>query len=166
MSGGLRSVPLLGAHWTLGVGAYPHSDREFCPHDFRLRIETAARAGFTGFGFYGPDLARILETYTFTEMKAILDDNGIEHIEIEWLLDWYRTDERRVASDAMRTFLLDAAERLNARHLKIADLGNDCAGLPELTEHFAQLCSDAARHGTLGVVRDAAADVHATAGSR
>ena len=59
------------------------------------------------------------------------------------------TDERRAASDAMRTFLLDAAERLNARHLKIADLGNDCAGLSELTDHFAVLCGEAARRGTL-----------------
>jgi sugar phosphate isomerase/epimerase len=145
----VRAVSLLGSHWTLGVGAYPHSDREFCPHDFRVRVETAARAGFTGLGLYGPDLARVLETYDYAAIKQILADNGIVHLELEWLLDWYRTDQRRVASDAMRAFLLDAAERLEARHLKIADLGNDSVDLPQLTDEFARLCEEAARRGTL-----------------
>jgi sugar phosphate isomerase/epimerase len=142
------SADLLGSFWTLAVGAYPWTGPEYCPHDFRLRVETAARAGFTGLGFWGRDLEQVLKTYSFKDMKRILDDNGIVDIEVEWLLDWFRTDERRVASDQTRTLLLNAAEALRARHIKVADLGNDSVTLPEMTEHFAVLCAEAAARGT------------------
>ena len=144
----MSAVALLGSYWTLAVGAYPWTGPEHCPHDFRLRVETAARAGFTGLGFWGRDLQHVRKSYSFADMKRILDDNGIVDIEVEWLLDWYYTDERRAASDQMRKFLLDAAQALGARHIKVADLGNDSIALPELTEHFAALCADAAARGT------------------
>ena len=68
---------MLGSFWTLAVGAYPWTGPEYCPHDLRLRVETAARAGFTGLGFWGRDLEQILKTYSFKEMKRILDDNAV-----------------------------------------------------------------------------------------
>jgi sugar phosphate isomerase/epimerase len=144
----MAKVSMLGSYWTLAVGAYPWTGPEHCPHDFRVRVETAARAGFTGFGIYGNDLKNVLKTYSLADVKRILDDNGMVDIEVEWLLDWYYTDQRREASDKMRALLLDAAEALGARHLKIADLGNTTVDLPELTEHFALLCSQAAARGT------------------
>src|SRR6202022_2356553 len=48
----------------------------------------------------------------------------------------------------IRTLLLDAAEGLRARHIKIADLGNDCADVPRMTEEFGPLCRQAAERGT------------------
>jgi sugar phosphate isomerase/epimerase len=81
-------------------------------------------------------------------MKHILDANGIVNLEVEWLLDWFCTDARRTASDEIRVLLLDAAEVLHARHIKIADLGNDCADVPQMTEAFAPLCRQAAERGT------------------
>ena len=71
-----------------------------CFHDFRLRVETAAKAGFTAMGFWHADISEIRKKYSFREMKQILDDNGITHIEVEWLLDWFCTGERRAVSDA------------------------------------------------------------------
>jgi sugar phosphate isomerase/epimerase len=138
---------LLGSYWTLAVGAVPWKGPEFCPHDFRLRVETA-RAGFSGFGILGQDLVEITKTYSLPVMKRILDDNGIRDIEVEWLLGWYFKDQRRAESDRMRALLLDAAEALEARHLKVADLGNDGVELAGLTEEFARLCAEAAQHGT------------------
>jgi len=81
-------------------------------------------------------------------MKHILDANGIINIEVEWLLDWFCTGARKAASDAIRTLLLDAAEVLRARHIKVADLGNDCADVAQMTEAFAPLCRQAAERGT------------------
>jgi sugar phosphate isomerase/epimerase len=81
-------------------------------------------------------------------MKHILDANGIVNVEVEWLLDWYCTDARKAASDEIRALLLDAAEVLRARHIKIADLGNDCADVPQMSEAFAALCRQAAERGT------------------
>jgi sugar phosphate isomerase/epimerase len=37
---------------------------------------------------------------------------------------------------------------LRARHIKIADLGNDCADVAQMTEAFAPLCRQAAERGT------------------
>jgi sugar phosphate isomerase/epimerase len=140
-------VQILGSYWTLAVGAGP-SGIQYCPHDFRTRVETAARAGFTAMGFWHADIVEVRKKHSFKEMKQILAANGIVTIEVEWLLDWFCTDTRRKASDDTRKLLLDAAEALSARHIKIGDLGNDCADVPKMTEEFAVLCREAAERGT------------------
>jgi sugar phosphate isomerase/epimerase len=141
-----RPVAILGSYWTLGVGADPLGDQR-CLHDFRKRVEIAARAGFNGMGFWHADILETRLSYSFQEMKRILNDHGIVHIEVEWLLDWFCDGARREASDQIRTLLLDAAETLGARHIKIGDLGNDCAEIPRMTEEFAVLCRQAAERG-------------------
>jgi len=138
---------VLGSYWTLAVGADPTGDK-LCLHDFRVRVETAAKAGFTAMGFWHTDLRENQRKMGFREMKRILDGNGIGEIEVEWLLDWFCTDSRRAASDETRELLLDAAEELGAKHIKIGDLGNDCADVPKMTEEFAVLCRQAAERGT------------------
>jgi sugar phosphate isomerase/epimerase len=138
---------ILGSYWTLAVGADPQGEQR-CFHDFRVRVEAAARAGFTAMGFWHADLQENRAKLGFPEMKRILDTNGITQIEVEWLLDWFCTDQRRAASDVTRRLLLDAAEELGARHIKIGDLGNDCADIPRMTEEFAVLCRQAAERGT------------------
>jgi sugar phosphate isomerase/epimerase len=142
-----KPVDIIGSFWTLAVGADPLGDQS-CLHDFRTRVEVAAKAGFSGMGFWHADILEIRKKYSFQDMKHILDANGMVHIEVEWLLDWFCTDARKVASDATRTLLLDAAEVLRARHIKVGDLGNDCADVPQLTEAFAPLCRQAAERGT------------------
>ncbi len=143
-----KPIDILGSYWALGVGADPLGDQR-CLHDFRKRVETAAKAGFKGMGLWHADLEHLRRTYSFKEMKQILDDNGIVHVEVEWLLDWFCTGQRRQVSDATRTLLLDAAESLGARHIKIGDLGNDVADVPKMAEEFAVLCRQAAERGTL-----------------
>jgi sugar phosphate isomerase/epimerase len=142
-----QPITLLGSYWTLAVGADPLGEQR-CLHDFRLRVQTAARAGFTAMGFWHADLAEIRKKHSFAEMKRILDGHGITHVEVEWLLDWFTTDQRRAASDETRALLLDAAEALRARHIKIGDLGNDCADVPRMAEEFGTLCGQAAQRGT------------------
>jgi sugar phosphate isomerase/epimerase len=142
-----KPVDIIGSFWTLAVGADPLGDQR-CLHDFRTRVEIAAKAGFTGMGFWHADILEIRKKYSFQDMKRILDANGIVNVEVEWLLDWFCTDARRAASDEIRALLLEAAEVLRARHIKIADLGNDCAGVPQMTEAFAPLCRQAAERGT------------------
>ncbi len=142
------TVELLGSYWTLGAAAGPAGEQR-CLHDLRTRIELAARVGYTGMGFWHADLAHIKSTVGFKVMRQLLQDNGIRHIEVEWLLDWYTSDHRRVASDQTRALLLEAAEAIGARHIKIGDLHNDCAEVPKLTEEFALLCAQAAQRGTM-----------------
>jgi sugar phosphate isomerase/epimerase len=142
-----KPLEFIGSFWTLAVGADPLGDQR-CLHDFRTRVEVAASAGFTGMGFWHTDIVEIRKKYSFEDMKHILDANGIVNIEVEWLLDWYCTDARKAASDETRALLLEAAEVLRARHIKIADLGNDCADVARMTEAFAPLCRQAAERGT------------------
>jgi len=141
-------VDLLASYWTIAGGAFPHTDREFSPFDFEDRVEAAAEAGFTGMGIWHADLDHVLERRTLKEMKRILDDHGIIHLEIEFLTDWFLDGERKRRSDVQRQRLLDAAEALEAHHVKVGDFYREKCSLPKLMESFAALCAEAEKHGT------------------
>jgi len=80
-------------------------------------------------------------------MKATLNSHGIIHVEVEFLLDWFMTGERRAQSDEMRCFLLDAAEGLGASHLKVGDFFNEQCTLDRMVECFAELCRQGRERG-------------------
>lgn len=141
-------IELLGSYWTLAGGAYPHTDHEYSRFDFASRVEAAARAGFKGMGIWHADLAHTLETSSLAEMKRILDANGITHIELEFLTDWFQEGERKQASDQQKKLLFDAAEALGARHVKVGDFFGEPCPMPRLIESFAALCEEAADRGT------------------
>ncbi len=140
-------VDLLASYWTISCGL-PHTDKEYSPFDFLDRVESAARAGFTGFGIWHADLAHILRTRTLKEMKQILDDNGIKYLELEFLTDWFLDGERKRQSDICKRMLLDAAEALQAHHVKVGDFYQQTTPMPGLIEAFATLCAEAAKRGT------------------
>jgi len=140
-------VELLASYWTISCGL-PHTDKEYSPFDFRKRVEAAARAGFTGFGIWHADLEFALRKYTLQEMKQILDDNGIKHIELEFLTDWFLDGERKEQSKTCRTLLLDAAQGLQAHHVKVGDFYRQTTPLERLIEAFGKLCVEAAERGT------------------
>ena len=143
------SPDLLASYWTISAGL-PHTDREYSPFDFKDRVESAARAGFKGFGIWHADLEHILKRRSLEEMKQILDDNGIQHVELEFLTDWFLDGERKrkKQSDERKKMLLKAAEVLQARHVKVGDFFKEKTPMPHLIEAFAALCADAAEHGT------------------
>jgi sugar phosphate isomerase/epimerase len=141
-------VKLVGSYWTLAGGAYPHTDREYCPFDFRERVEIAARAGFRGFGIWHADLEHALERYALADVRRILDDNGMEHVELEFIFDWFTEGEKRKRSDRLRHLLLGAAEALGASHVKVGDFFRTPCPMPRLVECFAGLCREAREHGT------------------
>jgi sugar phosphate isomerase/epimerase len=142
-----KNVELLASYWTISCGI-PHTDREYSPFDFRERVESAARAGFKGFGIWHADLEHVLKTRSFREMKQILDDNGIEHLELEFLTDWFLEGERKKQSEVRWKLLLDAGEALQAHHIKVGDFFQEKASMPRLMEAFAALCAEAAERGT------------------
>jgi len=143
-----REVELLASYWTIAGGALPHTDQEFSPFDFKDRVEAAAKAGFMGMGFWHADLEHILERRSLKEMKRILDNSGIKHIELEFLTDWFLNGERKKKSDVQKQKLLAAAEALGAHHVKVGDFSREHCNMQQLIESFASLCADAAEHGT------------------
>lgn len=142
-----KKIELLASYWTISCGI-PHTDKEYSPFDFRDRVESAARAGFRGFGIWHADLEHVLKTRSLREMKQILDDNGITHIELEFLIDWFLEGERKKQSDIRKKLLFDAAEALRAHHVKIGDFFQEKAPMPRLIDAFAGLCAEGAERGT------------------
>lgn len=118
--------------------------------DLRVRIEAARRAGFSAFGLLDHDVHRFLETADLESLSAILRDNGMDYLELEFLSRWWTSGEERAASDRDRRFLFTLAERLGAHHVKVApdlqDLSEPDIGF--WAESFHALASDAADHGT------------------
>ena len=143
-----KNVDLLASYWTLAAGAEPHTDHEFCPTDFKDRVELAARAGFQGIGIWHADLAYTLRKRSLKEMKRILDDHGIQHVELEFLGDWFLEGEKKKASDVTKKLLLDAAEAFRARHVKVGDFFGIEVPMAKYIEAFAALCKDGAERGT------------------
>ena len=144
----MHNVELLASYWTIAGGAQPHTDREYSPFDFQDRVQAIAKAGFKGMGIWHADLAHILERRTLQEMRKILDDNGIKHLELEFLADWFLDGEQKKQSDIRKEMLLTAAAALGARHVKVGDFLRQKTPMPRLIESFAALCADAADHGT------------------
>jgi sugar phosphate isomerase/epimerase len=140
------TVELIASYWTLSGGALPHTDKEYSTFEFRERIEAAARAGFKGVGLWHADIEHVLKSYSFAEMKRILDANGMKYVEIEFLADFFLDPgERRTASDQRRKLLFDACEALGGRHLKVGDFFKTPCPMPRLIDEFGQLCREAAK---------------------
>lgn len=143
-----NQVQLLASYWSIAA-AWPHSDREYSPFGFEDRVAAAARAGFTGFGIWHADLEHTLQTRSLRDMRKILDDHGMIHVELEFLLDWwFREGERKAACDARKRMLFDAAEAFGAHHVKVGDFSNTPCPMPQLIDAFAALCAEAASRGT------------------
>ena len=143
-----NNVELIASYWTLAGGAEPHTDHEYSVFDFKDRVEACAKAGFRGIGIWHADLLHTLKRQSFTEIKRILDDNGMKHIELEFLGDWFLTGERKKQSDMVKQDLLTAAQALSARHIKVGDFFHTDTPMPQVIDSFAALCRDAAAYGT------------------
>jgi sugar phosphate isomerase/epimerase len=144
----MTKVELIASYWTIAGAVHPHSETEYSPFDFEDRVVAASKAGFKGIGLKEVDLDHILERRSLKEMKRILDDNGMTHVELEFLTDWFLTGEKRKKSDQTRQRLLTAAEALGARHIKVGDFDMQTTPMPRLIESFAALCAEAANYGT------------------
>lgn len=139
---------LLASYWTICGAAEPHTEREHSPFSLLDRVKSASRAGFTGMGIWHADLVHLRRQHKLPEIKRILDDHGIRHVELEFLTDWFVDGEKRRVSDSTRNMLLESAEALGARHIKVGDFFKTPVPMDRLIEEFAQLCGEARDHGT------------------
>jgi sugar phosphate isomerase/epimerase len=144
-----QAVELMSLFWTT-AGVFPGRG-DVSPYSFRERVEAAARAGFTGIGLWHTDLEHLLQRQTLQELKAILDDNGMRHLELEFLTDWFVGGPKRAESDRRRRMLLEASAALHAKHIKVGDFERTPCPMPKLVEEFAALCREAQDYGaTIG----------------
>jgi len=145
----MNGVELMCLYWTT-AGIYP-GQAEISRFDFKDRVQAAARAGFKGIGIWHTDLEHILQFRTLKEMSRILEDNGIKHVELEFLNDWFLDGVRKAESDSRRKRLFEASEALHAKHIKVGDFYSSKCPLPQVIEAFADLCKAAENYGaTIG----------------
>ena len=140
---------LLASCWTSAGDASPDPGRDVSPHSLRSRIEATAHAGFVGMGLFNVDLLHFLETSDFATLRQILQDNGIETVELEFLANWWMTGAPREESDQVRRLLLTAAQELGASTIKTAaSLDGSEVDFHLLASELHQLGADASEHGT------------------
>ncbi len=150
----IRNIELIASYWTIAGDVYPMAPNEISPFPFEKRVEVAARAGYRGLGLLHADLMAVSNRLGLKEMRRILDANGIHHVELELLSDWYAQGRARAESDMVRKDLLEAAEALSARCIKIAPsideskLDDVALDMPRMIESFAALSREAAEYGT------------------
>jgi sugar phosphate isomerase/epimerase len=140
-----KAVELMCLYWTT-AGIFP-GQAEISRFDFKDRVEAAARAGFKGLGIWHTDLEHILLHRTLKEMQTILDDNGMQYLELEFLTDWFLEGARKGESDSRRKRLLEASAALHAKHVKVGDFYNALVPMRRLVEAFAGLCREAEHFG-------------------
>jgi sugar phosphate isomerase/epimerase len=147
-------VELVALYWTVSGPVEVHVGREWSLFDWADRCAEARKVGFSGLGIWHADLEHVLETRSLQDMKRALDDNGLRHLEVECLLDWFLDpgDELRRASDRTRALLFEAAGVLDVHHVKVANIFAREASLAQLTERFGELCADAANHTDAKIV--------------
>lgn len=150
----IRTIELIASYWTIAGDVYPIAPNEISPFPFEKRVEVAARAGYRGLGLLHADLMAVSNRLGLSEMRRILDANGIHHVELEFLSDWYAQGRARAESDMVRKDLLEAAEALSARCIKVApsidepSLDDVALDMPRMIESFAALSREAAKYGT------------------
>jgi sugar phosphate isomerase/epimerase len=145
---------LVALYWTVSGPVEVHVGREWSLFDWADRCAQARAVGFSGMGIWHADLEHVLETRSLADMKTAFDDNGLRHLELEFLMDWFVDpgDPRREASDRSRDLLFAASAELGAHHIKVGNIPGTPCELPLLTERFAELCARAAEHTDAKVV--------------
>ena len=136
-----NDIELMCLYWT-SSGVFP-GEGEISRFDFKDRVEAASRAGFKGIGIWHSDLQNTLQDRSLKDMKMILDDNGIEHLELEFLTGWFLDGEKKEKSNALKKILLEASEALGAKHIKVGDFDSSICPMPRIVESFAALCAEA-----------------------
>jgi len=123
------------------------------PLSLRERVEAASSAGFRGFGLLSDDLPAAVADYRLPGIKALLADNGITHLELEGIPDWWADGPEKAASDRVRFSLLEAAGVLGAKHIKVTPDGDDGPwDRGRWAEKFAELAGQAQEAGArLGI---------------
>lgn len=147
-----KKPELLAAYWTVAGDVYPGAPTEVSPFSLQDRAQAAAKAGYTGMGLVHADLVANTATMGLSGIKRVLADNGIKHVEVEFLSDWFvdPSDPRRKASDQVRRELFEAAAVLGARNFKISPalFEETPPDIPLLRDEFARLCEAGRQVGT------------------
>lgn len=139
---------LIATCWTSAGDSAPMRPDETSPVPLAERIALIARTGWSGIGLVHADLIQARDTIGYPELSRMIREAGLEHVEVEFLNDWWTTGDERIAGDRLRADLFEAATALGARHIKVgAGMTYQRLPLSTMASAFADLADEAAESG-------------------
>lgn len=149
----IENRDLLATVWTWSGDTSPARADESSPIDIVTRLDAVQAAGWKGVGFVHADLMKIVDRVGISALKNLLDDHGIETVELEFISNWWTDGDLRKTSDAVRKDLFAAAAVLGTKTIKVGAELDAFKATPEgvSRERFMTsldaLADDAASHG-------------------
>src|ERR1700741_3304452 len=116
---GTPQIELMATSWTSAGNVAPLMFSKESPFDIFARLRAAAETGWAGIGIAAADVRRVADTIGFAALRQAITDAGMSYTEVEMLIDWWETGEKRAKSDQGRELLFTAAQELGAIHIKI-----------------------------------------------
>jgi len=114
---------------------------------FPERLAAARDAGYRGIGLRPTHYkAARAAGLSDADMRVMLDDHGLELMEIGFIADWWQTGEKAVRAERFERSLYAIKDSLGGRHVMMIS-GPVTDGVDALAERFAGVCDRAARHG-------------------
>lgn len=143
----MNDPKIVATYYTIAGDAYPGVPVA-SPFSLERRAAAAVAAGYYGMGLSGDDLAANVATHGAAGIRRILDDAGVQFLEIECLTDWFAQGEARAASDKMRKLWLETAVEIGTNHIKVVgDLSDSGISIEAMAQDFRLLSDQAAQVG-------------------
>lgn len=142
----IDDIDLCASYWTIAGETYPGAPSELSPFSLKDRAQVAGRIGWRGMGLVMDDLTASIDKYGMSTVRDIFADNGIRHVELEFLVDWHLGDARRLASDGVYERMLDIAGQIVIRKIKVGGgvFEQGKPDIPAMRDAMAKLCEKAA----------------------
>jgi sugar phosphate isomerase/epimerase len=115
----IDDIELCASYWTVSGATWPGAPSEISPFTLKDRAEVSGRVGWRGMGFVMADIEASIAEYGLPTMRRIFADNGIRHVELEFLTDWHLEGDLRLASDTMYDRMLEVGAELGVKKIKL-----------------------------------------------
>ena len=145
----IEDIELCASYWTVSGAVYPGAPSEISPVPPQERAEVSGRVGWRGMGFVLDDMEASIAQYGLPTVSRIFSDNGIRHVELEFLVDWHLDGDRRRASEAMYERMLEIGAELGVKKIKLGGgvFEEGEPDLPAMRTALAAICERAAPLG-------------------
>jgi sugar phosphate isomerase/epimerase len=145
----IEDIDLCASYWTVSGAVYPGAPTEISPFSLKDRAEVSGRVGWRGMGFVLDDMEASIARYGLPTVRRILSDNGIRHVELEFLVDWHLDGEQRRASEAMYDRMLEIGAEFGIEKIKLGGgvFEEGEPDLPAMRSALATICERAAPLG-------------------
>jgi sugar phosphate isomerase/epimerase len=147
----IGDVELCASYWTIAGNTFPGDFSEVSPFPLRERAKVAGKIGWRGIGLVYADIEATIQQEGIDSVRSMLSDNGIRHLELEFLVDWHLDGAQRVASDKLFGNMLDVASKIEVAKIKLGaglfeegapDLGRMREALAKIGERAKPLGTD------------------------